>query len=141
MFGQNNLKHMDCIFCKIAGKQIPNYTVYEDKNALAFLDIHPCALGHTVVVPKKHYERLEDMPADELALLIGAVQKAVKKLSEKLKPAGFNVGLNNGPEAGQAVPHLHWHILPRYSGDGGGSMHSIVRNPGDKKAEEVFKML
>jgi len=132
---------MSCIFCKITAKEIPNYTVYENDAALAFLDIHPCAPGHTVVIPKKHYEKLEDVPAEDLAPLIEAVQKAVKKLKIALKPEGFNIGLNNGEVAGQAVPHLHWHIFPRFTGDRGGSMHSIVKNPGNQTVEQIFKML
>ncbi len=129
----------ECIFCKIIAKEIPNHTVYEDDNVLAFLDIHPCALGHTVVIPKKHYKNIAGLNPDEWGVLAVGLKKAAERVEEILQPDGLNIGLNNNPAAGQAVPHLHWHILPRWQNDGGGSMHAIIKNPGDVSVVEVAK--
>lgn len=119
---------MDCLFCKIIAGGIPNYTVYEDSAVLAFLDIHPCSKGHTVVIPKQHFATLESMDETSYQALMRGVRVAAEKVAAVLKPDAMNIGINNGPVSGQAVPHAHWHIIPRYEGDGGGSMHSIVRS-------------
>lgn len=131
---------MNCIFCKILNKEIPNYTVYEDENVLAFLDIFPCAKGHTVVIPKKHFESLLDMNVETFQAVSAGLRAAAGRVQACLLPDGMNIGLNNGEVAGQAVPHLHWHVIPRYKGDGGGSMHSIIKNPGDQSVEKVFQL-
>lgn len=128
---------MDCLFCKIINKEIPNYTVYEDENVLAFLDIHPCAKGHTVVVPKKHFADLSEMSEGDWQEMSGGLAAVFAKVQKILNPDGVNLGINNGKAAGQAVGHAHWHLIPRWHGDGGGSMHSIVRNGGDIDVKEV----
>jgi len=128
-----------CIFCKIIAREIPNYTVYEDENVLAFLDIAPHAKGHTVVVPKKHYERLSDMDLEVWQGIAVGLKKVQEKLDMVLKPVGFNIGVNDGKVAGQVVPHVHWHVFPRYEKDGGGSIHSIINNPGEESLEDLYK--
>ena len=135
------MRPMDtCIFCTIAVGKISCYKVYEDKTTLAFLDIHPHAQGHTVVIPKHHTETIFDLDAKESAQIMLATQKVMIALDKALHPDGFNVGWNHKPAGGQVVPHLHIHIMPRYNGDGGGSMHSIIKNPGRKKVEDVAKI-
>jgi histidine triad (HIT) family protein len=127
----------ECIFCKIIKGEISNYTVYEDEHSLAFLDIAPRAKGHTVVIPKVHAERVDELPEENIMKLFAGVKKAIEKVNNALSPDGFNVGWNDGKSAGQVVPHLHVHILPRWKGDGGGNMHSIIDNPGDNTVEEI----
>jgi histidine triad (HIT) family protein len=129
---------MDCIFCKISQGDIPSEKVYENDKVLAFLDIKPHARGHTVVIPKEHGETVFDLAEDDYIAVMEAVVVVMKKL-KKLEPDGFNVGWNHNTAGGQVVPHLHVHVMPRYHGDGGGSMHSIVNKPGD--VEEVVKLL
>lgn len=107
----------DCIFCQIVAGEIPNFTVYEDDNALAFLDINPVNKGHTLVMPKKHYLNLEEVPEDELCELIKVVKKIGKAVKDGLAD-GYNVNVNNDPAAGQIIPHLHFHIIPRQESDG-----------------------
>lgn len=118
---------MGCLFCRIVVGEIPNYTVYQDDFVLAFLDIRPCSKGHTVVLPKKHFASVLEMSDEEWCGLMRGVKKAAERLQEVLRPDGMNIGINEKPAAGQAVPHVHWHILPRWENDGGGSMHSIIR--------------
>ena len=132
---------MDCIFCRILNKEIPNFTVYEDNNVLAFLDIFPCATGHTVVIPKKHFESLWDMNTENFQALSAGLRATAERIEARLKPDGMNIGINEGKIAGQAVPHVHWHIIPRYQDDGGGSMHSIIKNPGTKTPKEIYNEL
>ncbi len=131
---------MNCIFCKIIAKEVPNYTVYEDESVLAFLDIFPCSKGHTVVIPKQHMESVLALSIAEYDKLLEGVRAAATRVQEILQPDGFNIGINERPAAGQAVPHIHWHIIPRYEGDGGGSMHSIVKNAGNSEVKEIAKM-
>lgn len=130
----------DCLFCKIIAKEIPNYTVYEDENVLAFLDIHPCSKGHTVVVPKKHFSDLSEMSVDDWQNMSMGLAGAFSKVQAVLNPDGINLGINNGKAAGQAVGHVHWHLIPRWHGDGGGSMHGIVHNGGDVEVKEVAEL-
>lgn len=115
---EKNKEAANCIFCKIAKKEIPSEIVYEDKDTLAFLDMHPASEkgGHTLVVPKKHYESITDIPDNELATLITSVKKISKALI-KFAP-GLNILQNNKKVAGQFVNHTHFHLIPRYEGDG-----------------------
>jgi histidine triad (HIT) family protein len=108
----------DCLFCKISAKQIPSMPVYEDDAVYAFLDIHPVNPGHVLVVPKKHSSGLHDADAETLHRVIEAVQKVAKAVMEALGTDGFNIEENNGTIAGQVIPHLHFHIVPRRQDDG-----------------------
>lgn len=132
---------MDCIFCKIVNKEIPNYTVYEDDQVLAFLDIFPHAVGHTVIIPKIHAHDLVELNDELIAPLFGAVKKVQEKLMAGLGPEGFTVGWNHGDAGGQAVPHLHIHVLPRWNNDGGGSIHSINKKLANPDVKGVFAQL
>ena len=129
-----------CIFCKIIAGDIPCHKIYEDENYLAFLDIHPHALGHSVVIPKNHANDIFDLPIELQKKLIPSVKNVMEKIKNVLKPAGFNVGWNNGVTAGQVIPHMHIHIFPRYENDDGGSMHSIIKNPGKMNIDDVAKL-
>ena len=109
---------MDCIFCKLVKGEIPSTKVYEDDQDLAFLDINPANKGHTLVIPKRHYGDLEEIPADELASLMQVVQKVGKAMKSAVQADGFNIVQNNGRAAGQVVDHLHFHVIPRFASDG-----------------------
>jgi histidine triad (HIT) family protein len=109
---------MDCIFCKIVAGDIPAYKVYEDDKVLAFLDIAPVNYGHTLVIPKEHFVNLEEIPEDKLTAVVAVVKKIGQALKQGLGVVGYNVQLNNDPVAGQVVPHLHFHVIPRQAGDG-----------------------
>jgi len=106
----------NCIFCKIQAKQIPSALIYEDEHACAFLDIAPFEKGHTLVIPRFHAERLVDLPADWLLRLMPAVQKTAALLLTRLPCDGFNLLQSNGKCATQVVPHVHFHVIPRWNG-------------------------
>ncbi|HED04857.1 MAG TPA: HIT family protein, partial [Candidatus Fraserbacteria bacterium] len=118
----------NCIFCQIVNDRLESRTVYEDELTLAFLDVNPLAPGHTVVIPKAHIERLEDLPTEQMGPLFEAVRRVTDKVQQAMKVDATTIGINNGRAAGQAVPHLHVHIIPRRADDGGGSLHSIVHS-------------
>lgn len=132
---------MDCLFCKIAGKTIPSEVIYEDDSVLAFLDINPLSPGHALIVPKIHSENILDLPDEEAAKAFVSVKKVTALLSEKLKPKGFTIGINHGRIGGQLVDHLHIHVIPRFEGDGGGSLHSVVKNPPKESLSEIRRKI
>jgi len=105
-----------CIFCRIVRKQAPASFVYEDASVMAFLDIRPLNMGHTLVIPKEHYETIYEIP-DEL---IGHIHTIVKRTAFGVKKAteadGITVIQQNGRAAGQEIFHLHVHVVPRYTG-------------------------
>lgn len=110
--------NQDCIFCKIVAGQLPCSRVYEDADTLAFLDIGPIVKGHTLVIPKAHHDLLTDTPPALLHKLIAVVQKVARAQAETLKADGINITQANGKSAGQVVPHIHFHVIPRFETDG-----------------------
>ncbi len=108
----------DCIFCKIIKGEIPSRKVYEDEDMIAFLDIMPVNKGHALVVPKRHFQYIEEATDEELAALMKKIKKIAPAVLRAVGSQGYNLGINNGAVAGQLVPHLHFHIMPRFEGDG-----------------------
>ncbi len=129
---------MDCLFCKIANKEIPAEVIYEDDNAVGILDIYPVAPGHTMVIPMVHCENILDLPEEKIGDVFSAVKKITATLGKALRPDGFTIGINHGKASGQAVDHLHIHIIPRFKDDGGGSMHSVVNNPPKEPLNKIM---
>lgn len=109
---------MDCIFCKIVRNEIPSAKVYEDHEFLAFLDIHPVNPGHTLVIPKAHFDRFDTTPPEIVGRLYQLVQRLAPAVMAGVGAQGYNLGLNNGPAAGQVIFHTHVHIIPRQVKDG-----------------------
>lgn len=112
-----------CVFCQIVSRSSPAHIIYEDEEAIAFLDIFPFTRGHLLVVPKRHVPRLTDLPVEEHAAYLGALAKVCRRV-ERLSP-DYNIALNQGAAAGQVVFHLHFHIIPRYGE--GNPFHSRPR--------------
>ena len=109
---------MDCIFCKIAKKEIPADIVYEDDKAIVFLDIAPVHPGHALVVSKQHHPTLVETPNDVACHLMSVVHKIAPAIMKATNADGFNLGVNNGQAAGQVIWHTHYHIIPRFTNDG-----------------------
>lgn len=107
----------DCLFCRIVKGEIPSAKLFETKTVLAFLDIAPAARGHALVIPKKHFETLKEVPEKELRELIVAVKHVAGAVVDAAGADGFNVIQSNSTAAGQAIPHVHFHIIPRKEGD------------------------
>jgi histidine triad (HIT) family protein len=108
----------DCIFCKIVAGQLPCTRIYEDEDVLAFLDIGPVVKGHTLVIPKAHYDPITQTPVAVLQKLIAVVQRVADAQIRGLKADGVNVSQANGRSAGQVVAHIHFHVIPRFETDG-----------------------
>lgn len=108
----------DCIFCKMVAGQIPVSRVYEDEVVLAFLDIGPISDGHTLVIPKQHFDKLHECPAEVLGQVAERLGKIAGAVTVAMESDGYNVLCNNGRAAGQVIDHLHFHVIPRNAGDG-----------------------
>jgi histidine triad (HIT) family protein len=108
----------DCIFCAIASNHAPASIVYQDEKTVAFLDIHPIARGHTLVIPREHCADLFELSASEGDLVLRTVVKVATALRNELEPDGLNLLQSNGRAAGQTIFHFHFHLVPRWRGDG-----------------------
>jgi histidine triad (HIT) family protein len=126
------------IFGKIVTGELPCHKVYEDDEFLAFLNIYPKNPGHTLVVPKKAYEDILDIPADLLQKHITVVQKVAKLLVQKLGADGCNIVQNTKEDAGQEIMHIHFHIIPRFKGD---SVTWFTSEYEEKDLEGTFKKI
>lgn len=104
---------MDCLFCKIVNGDIPSYKVYEDKKCLAFLDINPDTNGHTLIIPKNHYQDLYEIDNDTLLHIMNIAKSLSKKYMDILKCDGITIIQNNGSV--QEVKHFHVHVKPYYN--------------------------
>jgi histidine triad (HIT) family protein len=101
-----------CTFCKIARKEAPANTVFEDEKIIAFLSIQPINVGHTLVVPKKHYKNIYEIPEEEVAYLYKIVKKMAYAVKNAVSAEGIRIVQNNGEAAGQVIFHLHVHVIP-----------------------------
>ncbi|ADQ65697.1 hit family hydrolase, diadenosine tetraphosphate hydrolase [Halogeometricum borinquense DSM 11551] len=125
------------IFEQIAAGDIPARIVYETDTVLAFLDANPLAPGHTLVVPKEAHERLRDLPDDVATDLWAAVDELTPRVEDAVDADALTVGVNDGEAAGQEVPHVHVHLVPRFDGDGGGPIHAVAGSRPDLSDEEL----
>lgn len=130
---------MDCIFCKIVKGEIPSTKVYENEHVLGFLDIAPVNIGHSLVIPKQHYENIYEAPEE----IMCEMMKAAKKVAIAVKnlPAdGVNVTMNNDRHAGQVIFHAHIHVIPRYKEDNFG-LWKGERGYNEGEKEEIAKKI
>ncbi len=107
----------DCLFCKMVAGKIPVTKIYEDEVVLSFLDIGPISNGHTLVIPKQHFEKLHECPAELLGQVFTRIGKIAGAVAAAMDSDGYNLLCNNGRAAGQLIEHLHFHIVPRNTGD------------------------
>lgn len=133
---------MDCIFCKIVKGEIPAKIIEKTNKSLAFMDAFPLAKGHSLVIPKNHYEKMQEIPPEENAELFETVRKVLSKI-DKLTNSTL-VALHNGKDSGQEIPHVHIHLIPRSKEDSAGPVHSMFKNRpklSDKEFNELFEKL
>jgi len=134
----------DCIFCKIVEGAIPSTKLFEDDLAIAILDINPITFGHSLYIAKEHYPTLLNVPEGELGDIIKNLQKVVSALLKATGCEGFNIIQNNTRCAGQLVPHLHFHLIPRRSGDPirfNWQIQPYQKEESQKLAEDIKKQL
>ncbi len=126
---------MDCIFCKIISKEIPAKILYEDEDTIAFLDAFPVAKGHTLVIPKQHYAKIQDLPSEINEKLFNTVHKMIPKV-DSLQGSTL-VAIHNGKDSGQEVPHVHVHLIPRSNSDSAGPVHSMFTDKIELSDSEI----
>lgn len=108
----------ECVFCKIARGQLPATRIFEDRQSLAFMDIAPIIQGHALVIPRDHYDPITALPESLLQHLIVVARQVARAQLDGLQADGVNIMQANGAAAGQVVPHVHFHVIPRYGNDG-----------------------
>jgi histidine triad (HIT) family protein len=117
---------LDCIFCKIVKKEIPAKIILETEKTLAFMDAYPLTKGHSLVIPKTHYEKVQDISKEDNYDLFETVRKTISKV-DKISDATL-LAVHNGKQSGQEIPHVHVHLIPRSSKDSAGPVHSMFSN-------------
>ena len=133
---------MNCIFCKIVKKEIPTKIIFETEKSLAFMDAFPLTKGHSLVVTKTHYEKVQDISKEDNADLFETVRRTISKV-DKITDATL-LAVHNGKQSGQEVPHVHVHLIPRSSEDSAGPVHSMFPNPpqlSDKDIKTIYEKL
>ncbi len=115
----------DCIFCKIASDKIPAKIILQNKSTMALLDAFPLAAGHTLVIPRSHYAKLQDMELPDVVALFEMTWQVVSAVEAGSQSSATTIAVHNGREAGQEISHVHVHLIPRKLGDGAGPVHSM----------------
>ncbi len=129
------MKDDNCIFCKLAGGDIPTNVIYEDDMFTVIMDASPATKGHALILPKDHYANIYELPDETASRVFVLAKKLASRMTEILKCDGFNIVQNNGEVAGQTVFHFHMHLIPRYIGDG--NEERLSWNHADISAEEI----
>ena len=129
---------MDCIFCKIAKKEIPAKIVTETEKSIAFLDTFPLSRGHTLIIPKHHYEKVQDVTVDDNKDLFETLHKVISKV-DKITGSTL-LAIHNGKGSGQEIPHVHVHLIPRQPDDLAGPVHSMFKNRPKLSDDELDKL-
>ena len=129
---------MDCIFCKIVKKEIPSYVIMETENSMAFLDVFPVSRGHTLIIPKNHHEKVQDMEESDSADLFNTVRNVISKV-DKITGSTL-LAVHNGKESGQEIPHVHVHLIPRKLSDQAGPVHSMFKDRPKLSEEELDEL-
>ncbi len=133
---------MDCIFCKIVSGDIATKVIAQTEYSIAFLDAFPLTKGHTLIIPKHHHEKIQNLPPEENSDLFSTMHKVISKV-DKLTGATL-VAIHNGREAGQEIPHVHIHLVPRSANDSGGPIHCLfdsTLNVSDTETNEIYEKL
>jgi histidine triad (HIT) family protein len=134
----------DCIFCKIVKREVPSHKVWEDDDLLAFLDIQPINKGHVLIIPKQHSALISGVEDEVLGKMMTLAKKIDKALRESdIKAEDVNLHLADGKIAGQEVPHVHFHVIPRFKDDGFGFNFPMgyKNKPTQEELEEVSKKI
>jgi len=129
---------MDCIFCKIASKEIPAKILVETESCIGFLDAFPLARGHALVIPKNHYEKLQDLPTDINTEVFSIVHSLISRV-DSLTGATL-MAVHNGKDSGQEIPHVHVHLIPRSSEDSAGAVHSMFSQKLELSESEINEL-
>ena len=108
----------ECLFCKIVKGELPSSKLYEDEDTLAFLDLFPVNKGHSLVISKEHYENIFDVPEETLSKVSSVMKTVADAVKKGVNADGISIAQSNGKNAGQVIPHIHFHVMPRFKDDG-----------------------
>ena len=134
------MKDENCIFCKLAGGEIPTATLYEDEDFRVILDANPAAKGHALIIPKEHYANLYELDDELAGKVLVLAKNMITKLTDILGCDGYNIVQNNGEAAGQTVFHFHMHLIPRFKDDGVGVTWKMGELTEEDKNDILSKM-
>ncbi len=126
----------ECIFCKLVRNEIPSKKIYDDKDVMAFLDINPASIGHSMIIPKKHFANLHEIDDHTLGKVMGVAKIIAERAMKRLAAQGVNILQSNGRHAGQIIDHMHVHVIPRYDND-----NIMLRFPRAQLSEEDMKKI
>ena len=132
---------MDCVFCKILKGEIPAAKIAENDKAIAILDINPANYGHALVIPKNHVERLYELDEATTSAVMELVKEVMKREITNLGAEGVNILHNHGQVAGQIVPHVHIHVIPRYKDDKVVALYYERKQYDEAKMKEIFEKM
>jgi histidine triad (HIT) family protein len=127
----------DCVFCKIVAGKIPARMLLQNERAVALLDAFPLAAGHTLVISKSHYAKVQDMGKEDAMAVFEIAWKVAGAVEAGSRVQASTIAIHNGSEAGQEIPHVHVHIVPRKGGDGAGAIHSMFKNRPKLDSQEM----
>ena len=133
---------MDCIFCKIVSGQIPTKKIKETSQSISFLDAFPLTKGHVLVIPKQHHKKLQDLTAEENSDLFSLVHEVMSKVDTVT--GSTLLAIHNGEDAGQEIPHVHVHLVPRSNNDSAGPIHSMFKSSlqfSESEIDEIYNQL
>jgi histidine triad (HIT) family protein len=114
------------VFCRIIKGEVSAHVVHESERTLAFLDINPSAPGHTLIIPKAHIARVENLKEEDAEALFRTLHRLIGPIQKAVKSPSSTIGINNGPESGQEISHVHIHVIPRFGRDSGGIIQEIT---------------
>lgn len=127
----------NCVFCKIVTGEVPARVIMQNERAMALLDAFPLAAGHTIVIPKSHYVKVQEMSKEDATAVFEIVWKLAGAVETASQVNASTIAIHNGSDAGQEVPHVHTHIVPRKPGDGAGAIHSMFKIKPKLSPEEM----
>lgn len=130
---------MTCVFCDIIQRNTASYIIYEDEDFIAILDKYPISLGHTLVMPKRHYERVKDLSEKDFCAMYARVHALNQLITSKLSASASHISINDGAAANQLIPHIHVHIIPRSENDSAGFTARKLLRP--EEMNEIKKKL
>ena len=126
-----------CVFCSIVAGKISANVIVQDDSAMALLDAFPLAGGHTLVISKSHHRKIQDLDSRQAGALFEMVRKVTSAVEEVMQTGATLISIHNGSEAGQEIPHVHVHIIPRNATDGAGPVHSMFKKRPKPRESEL----
>ena len=131
----------NCVFCRVVSGKTQARIIGENDNALAFLDAFPLTLGHSLVIPKRHYSKIQNMTSIYSCAVFNLACELASTIEKAVEVNASTIAIHNGKEAGQEIPHVHIHVIPRKRGDGAGPVHSMFRNKPDVNSFDMSSLV